>query len=211
MDMCRYRVQPILDAATLEVTALEVLSAVPLVFDDEAEMIQVDVAGIEYAVGLAERTGLRVHCNMELSTLMLVPQLVAERIRPGIVVELVERHEILEESNIHWVAEAVARIRAKGGLIAMDDVTPTPLEQELIKALRPDMIKVDSHNAIIEVRRLVKQTPIIAERIETAENAELARVLGVKEIQGYWCDRLAPAYFEARIGASTHGIALAGA
>ncbi|MDR9065317.1 hypothetical protein [Burkholderia multivorans] len=71
MDMCRYRVQPILDAATLEVTALEVLSAVPLVFDDEAEMIQVDVAGLEYAVGLVERTGLRVHCNMEYSTLVL--------------------------------------------------------------------------------------------------------------------------------------------
>jgi EAL domain-containing protein (putative c-di-GMP-specific phosphodiesterase class I) len=192
MGMCRYRVQPILDAATLKVTALEVLSAVPLVFDDEAGMIQVDVASLEYAVGLVERTGLHVHCNMEYSTLVLVPRLIRERVRPGIVIELVERHEIFEKSDIlSWVAEAVTEIRRKGGLIAMDDVTPTTLEREFIKTLRPDIIKVENRDALYEIRNAVKNTPIIAERIETGHHAELARKLGAREIQGFWCDRQA--------------------
>ncbi|MBU9211644.1 EAL domain-containing protein [Burkholderia multivorans] len=191
-SMCRYRAQPILDAATLEVTALEVLSAGPLVFEDEAEMIQVDVAGLEYAVGLVERTGLRIHCNLEYSTLMLVPRLIRERIRPGIVIELVERHEIFEKSEVHtWIAEAAIKIRSRGGSIAMDDVTPTTLERELIKALRPEIIKVENRDALSEIRNAAKNTPIIAERIETGRHAELARKLGAREIQGFWCDRQA--------------------
>jgi EAL domain-containing protein (putative c-di-GMP-specific phosphodiesterase class I) len=192
MGVRRYRVQPILDAATLEVTALEVLSAGPLVFDDEAEMIKVDVAALEYAVGLLERTGLRIHCNMEYSTLVRVPRLIRERIRPGIVIELVERHEIFEKSDIYsWVAETVTKTRLRGCLIAMDDVTPTALEREFIKALRPDIIKVDNMHALAEIRNAVKGTPIIAERIETGRHAELARKLGAREIQGFWCDRQA--------------------
>lgn len=201
--MHRYRVQPILDAATLEVTALEVLSVVPLVFDDEAAMIEVDVAGLEYAVGLVERTSLRVHCNMEYSTLVLVPRLIRERIRPGIVIELVERHEIFEKSEVRtWIAEAATKIRSRGGSIAMDDVTPTTLERELIKALRPDIIKVENRDALAEIRNAVKGTPIIAERIETERHAELARKLGAREIQGFWCDRQAPAHARYRMAAN---------
>jgi hypothetical protein len=192
VNVFAYRTQPILDAATLEVKALEVLSAVPLAFDDDAEMIQADVAGLEYAVDLVARTGLRVHCNMEYSTLVLAPWLICERIRPGIVIEMVERHEIFEKSDIHsWIADAAAKIRGRGGLIVMDDVTPTTLERKLIKTLRPEIIKVENRYALAEIRNAVKGTPIIAERIETGRHAELARKLGAMEIQGFWCDRQA--------------------
>ncbi|MEO1767703.1 hypothetical protein [Thiobacter aerophilum] len=167
----------------------------PLVFYDEAEMIRVDLASLEYAVDLVERTGLRIHCNMEYSTFVLAPLLICERIRSGIVIELVERHEIFGKSDIHsWIAEAAAKIRSRGGLIAMDDVTPTALERELIKTLRPDIIKVENRDALAEIRNAVKGTPVIAERIETGRHAELARKLGAREIQGFWCDRQAQAH-----------------
>lgn len=205
MNIFEYRAQPILDAATLEVTALEVLSAGPLVFDDESEMIQVDVTGLEYAVGLVKRTGLRVHCNLEYSTLMLTPRMIYERVLPGIVIELVERHEIFEKSEIHsWIAEAIAKVRSRGGLIAMDDVTPTTLERELIKTLRPEIIKVENRGAFAEICDAAKGTLIIAERIETGRHAELARNLGAREIQGFWCDRQAPAHAGYRLAENAH-------
>lgn len=192
MVMYRYRAQPILDASTLEVKALEVLSAGPLNFGDAASMVEVDVAGLEYAAGLIERTGFRVHCNLEYSTLALAQRLIRERIRPGIVIELVERLEIFEKSETHsWIAEAAAKIRSRGGLIAMDDVTPTTLERELIKTLRPEIIKVENRDALAEIGDAAKGTLIIAERIETGRHAELARKLGAREIQGFWCDRRA--------------------
>ncbi|WP_126448262.1 EAL domain-containing protein [Sulfuricystis multivorans] len=185
-----YRTQPILDAATLEVTALEVLSAAPLSLDDEIGMAYVDLAAIEYAVSLTALTGLRIHCNMEYSTLVLMPHFVWKKVRPGIVIELVERHEIFEKSEVHTrIAEAVTRIRSKGGVIALDDVTPTALERDLIKTLRPEIIKVENRDALAEMRNAVKGTPIIAEHIETGHHAELARKLGAREIQGFWCDR----------------------
>ena len=73
----------------------------------------------------------------------------------------------------------------------MDDVTPTTLERELIKTLRPEIIKVENSGALTEIRNAVKGTPIIAERIETGHHVELARKLGAREIQGFWCDRQA--------------------
>ncbi len=211
VNVFAYRTQPILDAETLKVKALEVLSAVPLAFDDEAEMIQVDVEGLEYAVGLVERTGLRVHCNLEYSTLVLAPWMICERVLPGIVIELVERHEIFEKCDIHsWIAETAAKIRGKGGLIAMDDVAPTTLERELIKTLRPEIIKVENRYALAEIRNAVKGTPIIAERIETGRHAELAQKLGAMEIQGFWCDRQAPAHagYRMAVNASLADFAL---
>ncbi|WP_310676515.1 hypothetical protein [Burkholderia multivorans] len=105
------------------------------------------------------------------------------------MIELVERHEIFEKSEVHtWIAEAAAKIRSRGGAIAMDDVTPTTLERELIKTLRPEIIKVENRDALAEIRNAVNGTLIIAERIETGHHAELARKLGAREIQGFWCD-----------------------
>lgn len=187
-----HRTQPILDAASLKVVALEVLSRGPLPFDDEAAMIEVDCAALQYAATLRELSGLRVHCNVEYATLVLAPDLINERIKPGIVIELVERHAIFQQPDIYkWIAEGVTQIRRRGGLIAMDDVTSTTLERELIKSLRPDLIKVENRDALVEVCRLVKRIPVIAERIETGRHAELARELGAAQIQGYWCDLIA--------------------
>jgi len=107
----------------------------------------------------------------------------------------VERHEIFDKSDIHaWIAEAAFKIRGRGGMIAMDDVSLTTLERRLIKVLTPDIIKVENRDALFAVRGAVRGIPIIAERIETGKHAELAKALGANEIQGFWCDRHAPHY-----------------
>jgi hypothetical protein len=77
-------------------------------------------------------------------------------------------------------------------------------ERELIKTLRPEIIKVENRDALTEIRNAVNGTPIIAERIETARHAELARKLGAMEIQGFWCDRQAPANAGHRMPANVY-------
>jgi hypothetical protein len=70
--------------------------------------------------------------------------------------------------------------------------------------LRPEIIKVENRDALTEIRNAVNGTPIIAERIETARHAELARKLGAMEIQGFWCDRQAPANAGHRMPANVY-------
>ncbi|TXF10349.1 hypothetical protein [Pelomicrobium methylotrophicum] len=91
---------------------------------------------------------------------------------------------------IDAVLDAILEIRDRGGRIAMDDVCASDLERELIRRLCPEIIKVENRDALADVRRC-RGAVIIAERIETARHAELARKLGAREIQGFWCDRWA--------------------
>ena len=63
----RFNTQSILAAETREICALEILSRRLPNFDDEVEMLELDIAALEHAAFLADRTGLRIHCNMELS------------------------------------------------------------------------------------------------------------------------------------------------
>lgn len=202
-----HRTQPILDVRTLDVAGLEVLSSLSLDFSNHEKMIRADLAGIEYSIELVKRTGLRVHCNLEYATLVLAPWEIHERALSGIVIELTERHEILEKTDMQSrIAEEVAKIRRRGGLIAMDDVKPTELEITLIKTLQPDIIKVEITNidALDEIRTYAKDALIIAERIETDHHTELARRAGTTGIQGLWCDRKATAYTGYSLAEDTH-------
>ncbi|WP_205617453.1 EAL domain-containing protein [Pelomicrobium methylotrophicum] len=193
--MSHFRAQPILDATSLEVVALEVLAADAdtLPFGDATAMAAHDLAALEYAGILCARTGLRAHCNVEWTTLMLAAGHVTVRVRPGIVIELVERFEALERAGAaaaDAVLDLILEVRRRGGAVAMDDVTSTGPARDLIRSLRPEIVKVENRNTLADVRRFCGAT-IIAERIETARHAELARKLGAGEIQGFWCDRQA--------------------
>ena len=189
----RFNTQSILAAETREICALEILSRRLPNFDDEVEMLELDIAALEHAAFLADRTGLRIHCNMEYSSLILAPwRRLRDHIRPGVVIELVERNELLMSQDIFtWMQEIVGRVRRNGGAIAIDDVSPNALELNVIKAFRPEIIKVCSRDGLLGVRDATGASLIIAEHIESREHAELARELGAHEIQGYWCDRIA--------------------
>jgi hypothetical protein len=47
--MNSFRLQPILDVTSYRVTAVEILATLPLMFLDEAAMLAVDIAAMDYA------------------------------------------------------------------------------------------------------------------------------------------------------------------
>jgi len=79
-------------------------------------------------------------------------------------------------------------VRALGGQIALDDVSGTEMDEAIIKAVRPEIVKVCNKEALEFTLSLSKKSKIIAEMIETEEHAHRATALGVHELQGYWCD-----------------------
>lgn len=188
-----FRAQPILNAISLDVCALEVLYRNAKPFNNEAEMLKVDMEALEYASQLRGQSRLRVHCNMELSSLIRVSQqAIQKNIRPGVVIELVERNDLLKNPDAFIrIQDMVSCILACGGAIAMDDVTPSDIEIKAIKALRPNILKVTNRESLIAIRSLTGQNQIIAECIETISDAQVAKSLGAHELQGYWCDELA--------------------
>ena len=184
----QFRTQPILQALTLNVVALEVLATQPLAFRDSTEMQIVDSAALRYASRLVSETGLRVHFNMEFSTLLHCPDLPSSVV-PGVVVELVERHDF-SRASLPDIATRVGALRQAGAKIAMDDVTLTStLESELVALLAPDWIKAEFNDLLAVTYALPTGIPVIAERIESEHQAILARELGADELQGFWCDR----------------------
>jgi EAL domain-containing protein (putative c-di-GMP-specific phosphodiesterase class I) len=189
--------QPILNAETLEPCAMEVLFRKPVATNNETAMMEVDLQALEYASSLVEKTNLRVHSNIEYSTLILAPwRSLRDRIRPGMVIEFVERNQLLSNPDVlAWVLEIASMIRKRGGVIALDDVTPNEIERSVIRKLMPEIIKVDHRFALFEVRHAPYSPIIVAERIETKEQAALARSLGAREIQGFWCDKRVAPYF----------------
>lgn len=186
-----FRHQFIVNARTMSVTGAEILAGNPssLRFDDAAFMLHHDLAAIRYAGEFAKRTGLRSHCNVEPSTLALGLNRVVKAIQPGIVIELVERYGHSNGPLQPWeLADAVRVLKRAGAVIAMDDVTPTDLELELIRRIRPDIIKVENRDALSRVSKVTATRHLIAERVEMEWHANLARLMGVTELQGFWCD-----------------------
>ncbi len=197
MAAARIRKQAILDARSSKVVAVEVLCPRPMALPlgDTEAMCANDIAMAEYALLLAEAIKLPVHFNVEPETLMLAGDKILQYAKHGgplIVLEVVERLSLLSHPGaIEWLDHAIAEIRSVGALIAMDDVTPTDRERELIRRFRPDIIKVEDPGAIPVVREISGATGsarIVVERIETRESAELCRLYGADMLQGFWCD-----------------------
>lgn len=185
-----HRTQPIVDATSMRVVAYEVLSNGRLPFGDADGMLRVDLSSLEYGALLAKTSGIRVHCNLEYHTLITATDEIERLVCAGIVVELVERHDILRHKRMfERVAKSAERLRAAGALIALDDVTLCSRERSLIRAVHPDIVKVDNRDALVSLCKATHGLQIVAERIEQEHQAELARLLGASMLQGFWCDR----------------------
>ena len=174
----------------MRVVAYEVLSNGRLPFGDADGMLRVDLSSLEYGALLAKTSGIRVHCNLEYHTLITATAAVERLVCKGIIIELVERHDILRHPRMfERAAESTERLRAAGALIALDDVTLCSRERSLMSAVRPDIVKVDNRDSLFSLCKEVHGLQIVAERIEHEHQAELARLLGASMLQGFWCDR----------------------
>lgn len=191
----QFRAQPITDPKTMEVVGLELLHRSPLNFFDRDSMLAVDVCALENASILARhyRDRLRIHCNVELTSILNTHwwDAMAGVMWPSIVVEIVERNYLLGMGNaMHRTGIVVDGIRRRGGAIALDDVTGTEIELMAIGALRPEIIKIERMDFIAPIRQITNAR-LVAERIETEDDAHQAVCLGADELQGYWCDVMA--------------------
>lgn len=72
----------------------------------------------------------------------------------------------------------------------------------MIRVIRPDIIKVENRDALSRVLEVATTRHLIAERVETEEHARLIKALGVREMQGFWCDRALADSVQRKLAAS---------
>lgn len=120
-----------------------------------------------------------------------------------IVIEITERQEI---ANVERAHEVLTDLRNHGFRVAFDDVGTGHNGLSYLQKLPADIIKIDkflvdsiatSHSAKVLVEMLVRagrelSMTTVAEGIETEEQAEILRMCGVDEGQGYLLSRPLP-------------------
>ncbi len=91
--------------------------------------------------------------------------------------------------------EACRRLKTNGYIIALDDFNYTPAHDELVKLA--DIIKIDflQYEDHFELKKLIRQISklgvkvLLAEKVETEEDFELAKTLGFTLFQGFFFSR----------------------
>jgi len=222
-----YAFQPIVDVDTRRVFAHEALvrgvsgesarSVLSAVTADNRYAF--DQACREKAIAIAARLGLRSHLSINfLPNAVYRPEvcirstLQAAR-RHGFPVERIifETVEGEQVSDGKWLAEILNQYKRIGFMTAIDDFGAGFAGLNLLADFQPDMVKLDM--ALI---RSIDQSParraivagvvsmcgqlaidVIAEGIETADEARCLRDLGVHLMQGYW-------FGKPRFESSTH-------
>jgi EAL domain-containing protein (putative c-di-GMP-specific phosphodiesterase class I) len=123
-----------------------------------------------------------------------------ERLARRLVLEVTEHLPIESPGRF---ARAVAALRAQGARLAFDDAGCGFLNMDLVRALKPDIVKLcitvtsrlgRDARALAEVERAVGDMRAagalaLAEGVETAEQARLARVCGFDLAQGFFYGR----------------------
>ena len=114
-----------------------------------------------------------------------------------IVLELTEQQTILNQKAFSFALE---QLRERGFAVALDDFGVGFANLQLVQDLRPDYIKVsgifcrnlendDAKQTIVQATTQMAQRlqiPTILENVETAQELEKARVLGIDCAQGYY-------------------------
>jgi len=120
-----------------------------------------------------------------------------------VVLELVEQQTILNHAAF---ASTLAELRGRGFRVALDDYGVGYSNLQLLEQLQPDYLKISGHfcrelHRFRSKQLIVASTarlaaglgiPTIIEQVETAEERDLARSLGVNFAQGYFYARPAP-------------------
>lgn len=185
-----HKLQPIIWAPTNDLFGVEILTARPLPFDDPAAMLELDLAALRLAREIALKTDLTAHSNVELATVLDGFKEIVQLAVPGMCIELTERLGLCRDHQTRkTIAARLEALMDNGVLVAMDDVSPTPFEIDLVEWFDPDLIKA-TMSSIDRVQPLCKGRALCAEIVETEEDAERARSAGADFLQGHWCDAL---------------------
>ena len=216
--------QPVVDLETGALFGYEALARGPAgtpfeaptpMFDcarEEGRLAELDTACQRAAIAGAQALGVQapltlfVNAEPDMAGFGPLP-----RLAPGLraVVELTER------TLTHRLAEllpAVQRARAEGWGIALDDVGADTRSLALMPLLRPDVIKLDlslvQEQPTPEIAAIAGAVgaqaertgaTVLAEGIETAEQAQYARALGATLGQGYFFGRPSRKLHDGRV------------
>lgn len=190
-----YRVQPMLASDTHRMRGLEVLYRRRLDLENPYAMLAVDIGAIKAARFLSDayRHRLRIHCNVEISSMLNLDWIVAmaEHVSQGMVIEMVERNDLmLREVEFRKIKTICSAIRRLGGDIALDDVSGSAIEERMISVFKPRVLKANNQSGLDFINSMATDSIVVAEHIESPEIAHQAVLLGACELQGYWCDVL---------------------
>lgn len=201
--------QPIVDLETRAVVAFEALSRGPVgslaempdVLFEVADQLgltgELDQACVAASLSSGQRAGivepLSLFVNVEAQALSLFADLLPLNL--VVVVEITERDLLVD---LGLLLRSVARLRASGLKIAMDDVGSNPASLALLPLLQPDIIKLDmsllqkqpsAHTArvmdAVSTYREEFDAVVVAEGVETERHVVQARALGATLGQGW--------------------------
>lgn len=120
----------------------------------------------------------------------LIRDLEASQVAHRMIVEITESAEI----PVSWAAAFAAGVREVGALLAIDDYETGSANDNLVRAVRPDIIKVvvddvsDAyHERIMRTVDLAREigADVVGEKIDSEEKIALVRDLGVRYLQGF--------------------------
>jgi len=168
---------------------------------------RLELLALERAADLLDEVGGYVAMNVSPTTLLL-PQTLAllERVEPGRVLLELSEHDPVEDYDA--LAYALEPLRAEGMRLAIDDVGAGFSSLRHIVLTKPDVIKLDrsivdgvTHDEVLStlVHSLVEfghaaGAQVVAEGVETAEQAQIMASMNCTWLQGWWCGRpMAPA------------------
>lgn len=207
--------QPIVDAAAGKIVGVEALTrfeSEPIRspdkwFADAAGVglgFSLEMAAIRSALkhqrALPDGAYLSVNCSPEVLTDPGLEALADEVDASRVVLEMTEHTAI---SDYTAVLERLAVLRSRGFRVAVDDAGSGFASLQHILQLRPDIIKLDSGlirdidadpakralaTAMISFAQELG-AELVAEGVETVEEFEVVRQLGISKIQGYLLGR----------------------
>lgn len=163
-------------------------------------------AALKLAPSLPSDCRLAINLSPDLYGAPVVQRLSSARGLPeSLILEITEHLPIAAPARL---IKVLARLRRRGVMIALDDAGCGYLNLELVRALKPDIVKL----CITVTRRigggpgiltLIKEAvsairaegaAVLAEGVETAEQARLARECGCALAQGYYFGKPRPVF-----------------
>ena len=211
--------QPVVDLTTGHTVALEALARGPAGSDlaspaalfgaarDADLLVELDwtcrALALSTAAGhVPPGCGLLVNVEPSAAAAAPPPHLAAALDAPGLPPVTAEITERALGDDPAALLGAVDDLRARGWRIALDDVGAEPASVTLLPVLQPDVVKLDlalvqalpdatAAATLQAVQAYAEQSgaAVVAEGIETAEQARYARALGARYGQGFWFAR----------------------
>lgn len=212
----RMALQPVVDLGTSSVDGYEALARFPgdsgwtpdrwFLAAEEAGMgVALESAAVHAALTLLPRIPSRctLAINVSASALLSsssIPAMLAGADAPRLILELTEHAPIGDPEHLRWV---LTRMRRTGVRVAVDDAGSGYAGLERILSLHPEVLKLDRSLVQDVARDPARQamceamvgftertgSGLVAEGVETEEDADMLRAIGVSHVQGYYFGR----------------------